>query len=488
MKPKTKILDFRTRNPKQAEAAKYWSDTVTEQILYGGAKGGGKSIIGAALIFGDALIYPETHYFIARKKLDDLRKHTTPTIHEVFSIFGLDIEQYAKFNGQDNVFTLYNGSKVFLISCKDNPSDPLFQRFGSMQMTRGWIEEGGEIEEAAKENLWLSIGRWKNDEYGLKKKLLITCNPKKGWMKTEFVVPWQKGNLPPEKRFIPALATDNPHLSDDYLASLSGDRDAVRRQRLWEGRWDYDEERGALTRWDDVEDMFSNAIVPSDERYMTVDVARFGRDQTVVNLWQGLESYRIAKYPETGTDEVIRILRDFAHQERIPYSHILVDEMGVGGGIVDMMRGVKGFVSSSTPVPTRSAIRRQSVPGTSKSREGGRIVSNFENLKAQCAFKLAEMIQDHRIACREERHRQEICEDLSVLRQKDPDSDGKLKLIRKEDMKRELGRSPDIGDTFLMRAWFELVREATDQNGNYDQSVSDIRARASPRGYRNRGI
>lgn len=133
-------LAFKTKNPKQLLASQYWIDDITEEILYGGGKGGGKSYLGVSLIFGDALIYPETHYFIARQELTDLRKFTIPTIHEVFKNWGLKIDDYATFNGQDNVFTLYNGSKVYLLPCKEIPSDPMYERFGSMQMTRGMIE------------------------------------------------------------------------------------------------------------------------------------------------------------------------------------------------------------------------------------------------------------------------------------------------------------------------------------------------------------
>ncbi len=85
-------IKFKTRNARQLEAAKYWCDAATEQILYGGAKAGGKSYLGASLIMADALIYPETHYFIARKELTDLRKFTIPTIHEVFANWGLKID------------------------------------------------------------------------------------------------------------------------------------------------------------------------------------------------------------------------------------------------------------------------------------------------------------------------------------------------------------------------------------------------------------
>src|SRR5689334_7274601 len=155
-------IKFTTRNQKQIEAVDAWIDPDIEEILYGGAKGGGKSFLGCSLIFGDALIYPGTHYYIARKELNDLRKYTIPSIHEVFEKWGLKIQDYAPFNGQDNIFNLHNGSKVYLISCSPIPSDPMFERFGSMQMTRGWIEEAGEVEEAAKSNLWLATGRWKN--------------------------------------------------------------------------------------------------------------------------------------------------------------------------------------------------------------------------------------------------------------------------------------------------------------------------------------
>ena len=149
MQPKTIEVNFESTNPKQIEAAKAWIDDSKEEILYGGAKGGGKSFLGASLIFGDALTYPETQYFIARKELNDLRKYTQPTIQQVFQKWGVNIDDYAKFNGQDNYYKLYNGSKDFLISCDEMPGDPLFERFGSMQMTRGWIEEAGEVKESA---------------------------------------------------------------------------------------------------------------------------------------------------------------------------------------------------------------------------------------------------------------------------------------------------------------------------------------------------
>lgn len=452
---------FRTKNLRQGEAARAWIDNETDEILYGGGKGGGKSYLGCSLIFGDALIYPGTNYFIARAELTDLRKFTIPSIHEVFKNWGLSLDDYAVYNGQDSCYTLRNGSKVYLLACKEIPSDPLFERFGSMQMTRGWIEEGGEVAEAAKANLWLSIGRWKNDEYHLKKKLLITANPKKGWMKRDFIDLWRQNLLPKNRKFIKALATDNVYLPKDYLNTLANEKDKVRRQRLWLGDWDYDEDKDSLVSFDALSDAFSNTITKDGEKYLMVDVARFGKDFTTYNFWEGLELVKIEKRQKQSTPMTIQKAKDFASAEKIPWSNVMIDEDGIGGAIVDGMPGVRGFIANSSPLPTASEIRMK------QSKIEGHLIpkTNYSNLKAQCAFKLAELINEHQIAFKVPDFRDEVIQDLTaLLRHKNVDSDGKLSIKSKEEVKADLGRSPDIGDPIIYRAWFELQKEATHED------------------------
>lgn len=387
----------------------------------------------------------------------------------MFQKWNLKLDDYGSFNGQDNVYTLYNGSKVYLIACKEVPSDPLYERFGSMQMTRGWIEEGGEVAEAAKANLKLSIGRWKNKDYGLKGKLLITANPKKGWMKREFVDPANLGQLPASRKYIQAFATDNSYLPTEYLQTLKSEKDTIRRQRLWEGNWDYDEDKDSLITFDALTDTFSNTVTKDGQKYLIVDVARLGQDSTVFAFWDGLELYKIEKFQKQDTATTAQKVKDFAASEKIPFSHILVDEDGIGGAVVDTLYGVKGFVANSRPLPTREQIR-------SKWRQiDNHLIpkSNFTNLKSQCAFKLAELINEHKIAFRTLSYRDEIIEDLSaLLRQKDFDKDGKLKIKPKDEVKDHLGHSPDIGDTLIYRAWFELHKDATNEDPNKAQTFS----------------
>lgn len=466
-------IEFKTKNDKQILAAEAWLHDLIEQILYGGAKGGGKSFLGASLIFGDALIYPGTHYFIARKELIDLRRFTIPTIHKVFQKWKLDIKHYAPYNGQDHVYNLHNGSKVFLIACPDLPSDPLYERFGSMEMTRGWEEEAGEIPEDAHQNLWLSIGRWKNEEYKLPPKLLITANPKKGWMKRDFVDMQRAGVLPPSRKYIQAFAEDNiAYLGTGYVEKLHADPDKVRRQRLAEGNWEYDDDKDSLITYDALSDTFSNSIVNSGEKYLTVDVGR-KRDRTVFAFWEGLELYDLIERPKQTTTKTEQQTKDFAAAEHTPYSHTLIDDDGIGGGVVDHLLGVQAFNGGSSPVASAQEIRARQ----EKVRHDLIPKTVYGNLKAQCGWKMAELINEHKVAFRTPEKRDLIIEELTaLLRDANPGSDGKKFLRPKDKVKQDLlGKSPDIADAIMMRAFFELKKESgvLEEDPNRKQKVEE---------------
>lgn len=434
------LLTFNTHgNDKQKEVCRHWIDPSVADIVYGGSKGSGKSYLGCSLIFGDALTYPGTHYFIARKKLNDLRKFTIPSIYEVFQHWGLGPEYY-KFNAQDNVFTLYNGSKVFLLEAKWQPSDPLYMRFGSMQMTRGWIEEAGEFEIAAKNNLAASIGRWKNDEYKLAGKLLQTCNPSKNYLYRDYYKKNKDGTLEAWKRFIQALPTDNKRLAAGYLESLRRSLSASEILRLLLGNWEYDDDPATLIDYDTIVNIFTNEFVKGTGRkYITADVARFGKDKSIIRVWDGLQVILRVQLEKKKTTEVAAEIRKLASSLGVPMANVIIDEDGIGGGVVDLLPGCKGFVANSSPVNPK--------PGES-----------YGSLKDQCGFKLAELIsQIWEMHC-DPVVQEKLTEELEQLKQKDMDTNGKRRLVSKEDIIGMIGRSPDDLDTYIMRMYFELKK------------------------------
>jgi hypothetical protein len=442
------ILTFDTRgNEKQKACARAWIDPVVSDIVYGGAKGGAKSFTGGSLIFGDAFIYPETHYFIARKKLNDLRKFTIPTIHEVFQGWGINPSRY-KYNGQDNFYLLDNGSKVFLLDAAYAPQDPLYMRFGSMQMTRGWIEEAGEFEEAAKNNLMASIGRWKNDVYGLAPKLLQTCNPAKNYLYREYYHKHKEGELEEWKRFIQAFPYDNKMLPAGYIQNLERTLSKNEKERLLKGNWEYDDDPSVLIDYDKIVDIFSNTHVEPGPKRITADIARFGGDKIVIIEWDGWRG-KVRWYSKQGTDVSAQKIEESRIKLKCGKSDILVDEDGIGGGIVDFYK-CKGFVNNSSPLPS---------PNGKRDEKGNPVKENFDMLKSQCYFRLAKRINENGLylECDDPEIRQMIIEELEQVKQKNMDSDMKRGVIPKEDVKELLGRSPDFADTLMMREYFELI-------------------------------
>jgi len=126
----------------------------------------------------------------------------------------------------------------------------------------------------------------------------------------------------------------------------------------------------------------------------------------------------------------------------IPRSNIVIDEDGVGGGVVDFMPGVKGFVNNSTPIESKF----------------GKKIHNYRNLKTQCYFKLAEKANKGEIGiCEVSPECQElIIADLEQIAQKNIDKDGKIEILGKDEIKEKLGRSTDYSDALMMRCYFEL--------------------------------
>lgn len=445
-------------NEKQKEVARYWLDPTVSDIVYGGSKGSGKSYLGCSLIFGDAFIYPETNYFIARKKLNDIRKFTIPSIYEVFTIWGIEPERY-KYNGQDNYFKLDNGSTVYLLEASHMPSDPYYYRFGSMQMTRGWIEEAGEIDLAAKNNLSASIGRWKNDTYNLPGKLLQTCNPSKNYLYRDYYKKNKEGSIEAWKRFVQALPTDNKKLPKEYLENLNRVLTKSEKERLLKGNWEYDDDPATLCDFESICNIFTNQFVLSGEKYITADIARLGKDTTTARVWSGWRVVERVERSKLRIPESADMIRELANKYSIPMSNTIADEGGVGGGVVDLLNCV-GFIANARPLPT----------GEYDVNTGKEIIDNFDMLKSQCGFKLAEKINANEVYehCSQE-VREKVVEQLEQLKQKSINSDMKKGLMPKEEIISNIGYSPDDLDNYIMRAYFDLKPVVTAPQFSFHQ-------------------
>lgn len=454
---------------KQHEAYQALNDPTVDEVFLGGGAGGGKSWFICESRLVNAYRYPGYRSFIGREELKRLMQSTYITWMKVCKHHKIPTDEWS-LNGQYNFIQFKNGSRIDLLDLKFIPSDPLYERYGSTEYSDGAIDEAGEIHHLAKDVLKSRIGRTLNKELGIIANLLSTGNPKKNWTKQEYYKPFVNGTLPENKRVILSLYSDNPFTAEEYGKQLAGINNDVMRQRLKDGNWDYDEDQDALVTYDALSDCFSNTIIKDGQKYLIVDVARFGKDTTTINQWDGLELNKIDVFSKQDTQNTIQKVKDSTAINQIPWSNTMIDEDGIGGAVVDGMLGVKGFIANSSPIPTRTNI---------VAKQGVSYINdfipktNFRNLKTQCAFKLANLINEHKIKFNVPEYREIIIEELSaLLRHKNADSDGKLQIKPKDEVKESLGRSPDVGDAIIMRMWYELKKDALAENAPEQQKVS----------------
>lgn len=249
---------------------------------------------------------------------------------------------------------------------------------------------------------------------------------------------------------------DNPFIRqseiDEMEKEYEGNRESYRQEVLAE----HIDNTGALFNYSALLDVFSNTIDRTNKRYLIVDVAGDGSDRCVFSFWEGLVEYKRLAFDRLNSSSIREKIREFASSDRIPFSQILVDAVGVGEHLPHdpLLDGIIGFKSSYAPIKTDQDIVR--LPNV-KYVEKPILVSDYKNLRSQCVFTLADLVNNHKIASEVTGDAKEkILEELPLY-QDASQGDGKRFATPKEDVKEMLGRSPDDSDTWIMRMYFEVM-------------------------------
>lgn len=428
---------------KQEHAIWFLKDTITEEVLYGGAAGGGKTALGCLWLMEMCQKYPGTRWLMGRSKLKNLKETTLNTFFELSAT--LNLGRQFTYRAADNLIVWKNGSEILLKDLFHYPSDPNFDSLGSLEITGAFIDECTQVAYHAWQIVKSRI-RYRLTEHKLIPKMLGSCNPAKNWAYKEFYKPSREGSLAKWRQFVQSLPTDNPHLHPGYLQSLLR-LDKNSRERLYYGNWEYDDDPATLISHDAIMDYFNPVhLQPDGQKYLTIDVARKGKDKTVFRVWHGWVCIKRESIAKSGIDTVVEHAKALQKKFGIPPTNTIADEDGVGGGVVDFLR-CKGFVNNSTPL---------------EMKQGNTYIKpNFENLKSQCSIKMAEMIEMRKAGelCDDDVVMQTTIEEMEQVKLRDIDKDGKQGIIAKDRVKEHLGRSPDEWDSIMMRYWFALKKD-----------------------------
>lgn len=432
-----------TLTRKQVEAMSFLvADGVTE-VLFGGGAGGAKSWLGCYWAIKNCIKYPGCRGLIGRAVLKTLKETTLNTFFDVAKGLGLMSELDYRYNEQKGRITFWNGSEILLKDLYAYPSDPEFDSLGSLEISFAFIDECNQVTVKAKDIVKSRI-RYKLDAFGIRPKILMTCNPAKNWVYQQFYKPWREGTLPENRAFVQALVKDNPFISPFYIENLRT-LDKNSRERLLHGNWEYDDDPAALIEYDAILDAYNNSHVKeTGRRYLTVDAALHGSDLFRIAAWDGFVLVGHLSIPKSGGREILDAVNQMRTEYRVRPSNIVYDADGVGG----FLGGSGGFIPGARPF--NNGARPVEVA------RGG---ANYENLKTQCYYLMARRMNEagyYFKAITEQADRDMLNEEMEQVKSRDADKDGKLKIKRKEEIKQDIGRSPDFSDVIMMREFFEL--------------------------------
>lgn len=381
------------------------------------------------------LKYPGSRWLIGRSELKILKQTTLQTFFEVCKIQNIQNGNHYIYKEQISELHFFNGSVIILKDLAYQPSDPDFDTLGSLEICGAFIDEIAQIRKKAWDVLKTRI-RYKLDEFGIKPKIFGSLNPQKNWVYTYFYKPFKEGTIEStRKRFIRALPTDNPHLPESYLEILN-ELPRAERDRLYLGLWESSDDNQLCTQ-DAIVGLWDNTWVSDiGTYYITGDIARMGSDLAVIGVWRGFRLIEVQTYQKSDFNLLNKVITDLKNKYKVSNSNIVLDSDGVGGFLVDSLKCI-GFVNNATAL------------------DGG----NFQNLKTQCYYKLAEMINEKKIYILpdifDESLKEKLIEELEQIKSL-PLEDNKLRLIPKSEVKSNIGRSPDISDMLMMRMYFEI--------------------------------
>ena len=125
--------------------------------------------------------------------------------------------------------------------------------------------------------------------------------------------------------------------------------DEISKQRLLFGNWEYDDSEDKLINYDAMVNLFTNTHIENGNKYITADIARFGKDKTVILYWNGLRVEEIITLNTNTITEAGTKIKELQAKNQVPLTNIIVDDDGIGGGVRDILR-CRGFVNNGQPI------------------------------------------------------------------------------------------------------------------------------------------
>ena len=259
--------------------------------------------------------------------------------------------------------------------------------------------------------------------------------------------------------FVKAALEDNVKLllSDPtYLANLAG-QDEEQRMRDLGGNWNWKATGTDLIKMADLEAVFNNAIQEGDKvRRASCDIAFTGGDNLVMWLWEGNHILDLFVC-RTDSRTVVATVKEKLNEWGVLEENMTYDLNGIG-------QYFKGYFPSAVPFNNMAAPIAQS------SADARGIKYLYANLKSQCAYMFYKQITELEVSIEarlldkkfsgngfENRPLRDILQkERKCFRRSAQSEDKGFALIKKSEMKKIVGHSPDFWESLFYVNIFKL--------------------------------
>ncbi|MDD2869656.1 terminase family protein [Neomegalonema sp.] len=432
---------------KQAEFIEAVFSGKYKYLLFGGAIRSGKTFTGLGIIFILSRMFPGSRWAVVRRDLPVLRQNVYPTYNKIKPDFAGEMNQSTWTS------RCKNGSEIiFFPESYDKDKD--LNRFRGLEVNGFLLEEANELQEVTFYKCIERAGAWQIKKGEQPPPLIImTCNPSDNWVKRIFYDNYIKDMLKEPYYFLPATILDNPHITEDYKESLKS-LPPREYKRFVEGDWTLSEDPDQLIPYNWVKDAIDRepGTAKGHKRKLGVDVARFGDDETVLASAFGWNLDLLEGHHGLSIDKVASLVTNKINEMPVDADQVRVDSVGMGGGVVDMLRkegyNVREIISGAKAKVTDSKYK-------------------FKNLRSQMWWNVREQLREGNISLQVSNPK--LIEDLTAVKYK-MNADKMIEIESKDDIKKRIGRSTDYGDA-VVYTYAEM------DSGNYSNLFGSGQAR-----------
>lgn len=453
---------------KQLLAIRLLDDPKVWELLYGGAKGGGKTTLGCLWCFAIANRMIEAYHlkpskyplligFMGRRRGTDFVRYTLEKWKTI-----IPSEAY-RLKERNQELIIRNTVKYYYGGL-DN--EELIKKFNSAEMAIAFVDQAEEIEsEKLVNELRMSL-RLTIDNKPVPHKILWTANPRAGWLKDTFI-----DQKLPNKVFLRSLWSDNPYLPDQYVTQME---DALRNtpellRAYRDGSWDIVAGADQIIQEEWVNQAKETKLHLPDRCVIGADIARFGDDQTVI---YGLNNSKI-------------VMENIYGKQDLYYTADQIEEMAFKMKTMGLCPSAIGVDTTGMPGVTDILRRKQQVwnfpckiieINPQEGHERG-VPVHLYNRRAQLWENASKMFSKREIE-QDFTNYPELKRQLCIPQYKFIGS--KMIIESKDDIKKRLRRSPDQADAYIIGLYIlqyaeTVTRDEWGEEDRYESALSWMR-------------